>query len=531
VATTITKYDPVISTLGAPQPAWVSDPDDKVRVAAYDAYDNMYANAPGTFRLAMRGTNDKPVYIPSTRRLIEATNRYLGKNWQYTLTSISGNAQDVIEGKAWLDRVYALTHAHSKFYSFKRNMLIKGDAVFHVVADLSKPSGSRIRVLELNPRTYFRIEDPTDPEELQGVYIVNLITTGEQATQVAVRQSYRYVTVGGKRKVQSQLAFFEPGFWDDRWAGHPALKPVPIPVEWDTPDTRSKMAGQMLPDSVTTIPVYHGVNNRADEDPYGASEISGIESVIASLNQSMSDEDITLALQGLGLYVTTASAPINADTGEQEDWLIAPGYVIEIQPGTEMKRVDGLPHLVPFQQHMQSLTDSMDKASGVTATAVGSVDVTVAASGVALRLDMAPILAKNMEKEVELIAVLDNMGQDLLDQWAKVDGVPVAEDLLVTNTFDDPLPIDRAGIVTEVTALVGKGLMSRAFAVTYLKSKLGYDFPDDMLDQINADIDKESARLAQEIASQQTFPSLAAGDPGTGDGSVAPQDSLTGANA
>src|SRR6185312_1563504 len=239
---------------------------------------------------------------------------------------------------------------------------------------------------------------------------------------------------------------------------------------------------------------------RQDEERFGTSEISGMETLIAGLNQAASDEDIALALQGLGMYVTTAPRPVDGDTGEETDWFIEPGYVLELKEGQVFQRVAGLDKLQPFQEHLDKVSQWMDESAGLSAVAVGNVDATVAASGVALRLDMAPILAKNAEKEGELMTVLDEMGNDLLQMWAAVDGAVIADDISVSNGFDDPLPIDRNGIVTEVTTLVKQGLMSKEYAVQVLKEKLGYNFPTNMLDQITADADAEAARVNAELA-------------------------------
>jgi hypothetical protein len=480
-------------------PAWVTDEDDQVRIAAYDAYDDMYGNAPQTFRVAMRGTNDKPIYVPSMKRIVEATNRYLGKGWAWVVSSAGANELDTSNATAWLTQLCAASRMPSKFFSFKRNMVKKGDGIFHVVADLDKAAGQRIRVLELDPRTYFRIDDPRDPERLLGVYIVNLITVGTTSkTTVAMRLEYRYMQpdAQGNSEIGSRLTFWEENGWDDRWPGHPDLKPVPVPDDWaDDP----LIHGIILPPSVTKLPVYHAVNNRQDEDPWGTSEAAGIETLIAAINQGASDEDITLALQGLGMYITNSAAPVDEE-GNETDWIISPGYVIELK-GIDKKfeRLDGVRTVLPFQDHLDYLGNQMDASSGVTATAVGNVDVSVAASGVALRLDMAPILAKNEEKETELKGVMNEMMTDLLAMWAPVDGVPQGDGLVVTCSFSDPLPIDRAAVILEVTNLVNLGVMSKEFATAYLQTKLGYQFPEGMADQIAKEQDEESARVTAEI--------------------------------
>lgn len=505
--TTIKKYASVIKTLGLPMPSHITDPVDAARVAAYDAYDDMYANVPQTFKLAMRGTNDNPVYVPSTQRIVETTNRYLGVGWNWTITSAADNAAEAEAARAWLATVYTNNKMPSKLGSFKRGMLKRGDAIFHVIGHPDRPQGSRVQVLEIHPRTYFPIPDPTDPEGLLGVYILSLITVEEggglinASSVVAMRQSYRYETVKGKRRVFSQLSFFEPNAWDDRFAGHEPLRPVAIPSDWDTPAMQPVLDGVLLPETVTRLPVYHAVNNRSDEETFGTAEVAGMETLVAAMNQAVSDEDITLALQGLGIYVTDSAGPKDED-GNETDWIIQPGYVIELKAGEKFTRVDGITNMEPFQDHIKTLSGSIDQSGGLSAVAVGNVDAATAASGVALRLDMAPILAKNSEKEGELLGTLDQLGNDLLQMWSPVDSVAITEDVTVADSFDDPLPVDRTAVVAEITALVTAGLMSKEFALTVLKAKLGYDFPSDMLDSISADADAESARVAQELAAQ-----------------------------
>lgn len=518
--TTINRYASVVTTLGRPLPSWVKSQDDAVRVAAYDGYDDMYANVPNTFAVAMRGTNDNPVYVPSTKRIVEAVNRYLGKGWNWTVSDADKNAAAEEAARAWLSAVYTNNKMPSKFASAKRGMLRRGDAILHVLGRLDRPAGQRVQIVEINPRTYFPIDDPTDPEGLLGVYIVNLWTVPDSAGSsltrtVAMRQSYRYRTVSGKQRVFSQLEFFESDAWDDRIVGSDPVKPVETPEAFDVPSMQAVLKGVLLPESVTKIPVYHIVNSRMDEERFGTAEVAGMETLVAAKNQAVSDEDITLALQGLGLYVTTAGQPVD-DEGNATDWVIAPGYVIELKLGEEFRKVEGIKDMKPYQDHINTVSHELDGSAGLSAVAIGNADAATAASGIALRLDMAPILANNQEKEGELLTILDEIGNDLLTMWSPVDGAALAETVMVANSFDDPLPVDRAATVLEITQLVAAGLMSKEFAIGVLKDKLGYDFPVTMLDDISAAADAEAARVNAELALAQANNPNANGDPNAG---------------
>lgn len=492
--TLITKYNSVIKTLSRALPSWVNDSDDAVRVAAYDAYDDMYRNVPDTFAVALRGEEDQPIYVPSSKRIIEATNRYLAKNWAWTVSSASENDRMALQ--KYLFDLFTREEMTTKFYSIKRNSLKEGDALIHITVNAAAPAGQRLSISEINPRQYFRIPDPVNIEKATGCYIVQLLYADDGTTQISQRLEYKFTATG---TVSTRMSFYEPDGWDDRWVGHPPLKPTVTPAVYATnPGMQPLLAGFELPASVTAIPVYHIRNNREGGDPWGGSELAGMETLIAAINQGASDEDITLALQGLGIYTTTAVAPVDSD-GAETDWIIQPGYVLELKPGQTFNRVDGVKSLVPYQEHLAYLGTKLDESSGLSKVAIGNVDVQVAQSGIALRLDMAPILAKNEEKEAELLAKLDQFLHDLVFMWAPVDGFTPAPDAIVINSFGDPLPLDRSAVISEITTLVAAQLMSKEFAVAYLTAKLGYQFPVDMLSTIFDEQDSVMARLAGEL--------------------------------
>ncbi len=502
------RYASVITALGLPQPTWVSDVEDKARVAAYDGYDNMFENNVGTFRLALRGEEDQPVYVPSARKIVEATVRYLAKGWSFTVASLSADPQSAASDAAGLtlalNQMVVREEFLSKFTSMKRNLLKRGDALFHITANFAAPAGQRLSIREIHPRTFFRIPDPADEQGLVGCYIVDLIMADDGKTQIVRRMQYLYQ--GGK--VFAQLGFFEPGSWDDRWAGHPPIRIVETPEAYRDPKFGALLSGTVLPPSVTQIPVYHFRNRRDSAEPFGTSQISGVETLITAVNQGTTDEEVTLALQGLGCYVTDAAPPVD-EAGNETDWIVAPGEVIELKSaGSKFARIEGVTTVVPFQDHIGMLKNDIKESTGLSNTAIGQVDAAVVASGVALRLDMAPILAQNEETETELLSRLDQMFFDIMTMWMPVDGTSVPAGLTVINSFSDPLPVDRAGTISEITALVTAGLMSREFAIQYIAEKLGFQFPADMAQQVATEQDTVASRLYAELAGS-TFPNQA----------------------
>lgn len=496
------KYNSVVGYLGLPLPTWVTSPDDAARVAAYDGYDDMYKNAPGTF--AIREGDEPPVLVPGARRIIEATNRYLGKDWEYTVTSVNPDAQvggaDQMNVQMAFHALFTREEFRSKMFSLKRNMLKRGDALLHITANFNAAAGARLSINEIHPRNFFRIPDPNNEEVLQGCYITDLIFADDGKTQIARRQEYRYQPDGS---ILTKLTFWEPNSWDDRYVGHPALKTasVPLAVKQD-PAMASLLTGFTLPPSVKMLPVYLFRNGREGGEPFGTSQVAGIETLIGAISQNVSDEDITLAIQGLGVYVTDSESPIDS-TGAETDWMISPGVVLQTKTGSKFDRVGGVSSVVPFGDHIKVLQGAIDQSAGLSATAVGMVDASVAASGVALRLDMAPILAQNEEKEEELRGRLDQMFFDLLTMWFPVDGFPTPAGVMVVNSFGDPLPVDRSGAIAEVISLVTAGLASKEWAINYLSETLGFQFPVGMMDAITqeaAGADPVGARILTEAA-------------------------------
>lgn len=481
------KYNSVVSYLAKPLPSWVPEVDDALRVAAYDGYDDMYRNVPQTF--IIRSGQDVPIYVPGAYRIVEATNRYLGKAWAWTVESIQPDAATNDAQTADLTlafhNLFVREEFKSKFFSLKRHMVQRGDALLHITANLAAPAGQRLTIDEPHPRSYFRITAAGDDNVTVGCYLTDLIYADDGKTQIARRQEYRY-DEAGSGQVFTKLSFWETNGWDDRFTDSPALKPVVTPEAYSgNPGLAQLLTGYFLPASVRTIPVYLFRNRREGGEPFGTSQIAGVETLVGAVNNTVSDEDISLALAGLGVFVTDSASPVD-ETGGETDWVIAPGVVLEVKTGSKFERISGVTSNVPFQEHLGYLDDAIEKSAGLSKTAVGDVDASVAASGVALRLDMAPILAQNEEKEVELLGRLDQIMFDLMTMWLPVDGTSIPPGLMITNSFGDPLPSDRAAIIAEITGLYTTGLITIDFAVEYLKARLGFQFPDNMVAQLEA---------------------------------------------
>lgn len=494
----LTPYSSVKPLMG-PLDQWLTA-EDAERLQAYAVYEGIYRNTPQVFKLVQRGDEQNPIYLPSARTIIEAKNRYLAKRWNFAVVPGLGTDQDRATLNFALQTLFRREIIKTKFATQKRWGLVRGDQVWQIVADEEKPEGRRISVYEVDPASYFPIYDPWNPDKILGVHLVDPVVNDGGKT-VIKRQTYRKTESG---TISYELSWWEAGAWDDR-DPDAKLKKITgkeIPAgDHNAPDTYE------LPPSITTLPVYHIKNNRITGQPFGSSDLAGFETLFTGINQTISDEDLTLALQGLGLYWTNSGPPTDSETGEETNWKFGPGWVLEIDEGTTFGRVSGVGSVDPMLAHIGKLEQSMREASGVPDIAVGSVDTQVAESGIALAFHMAPILAANEEKEDEILGVMDHFLFDLVTMWFPTfEGIDTPARAI--SSVDDPLPINRKAVLDEIITMVREGLVSIAYAQTLLSEKLGYDFPDEMLaaivtEQANLSAarnpDPFAARIQQEI--------------------------------
>lgn len=491
-------------------PTHVKNEFDRDRVAAYWTYTDIFHNVETAFEAVMRDDEGNEIarrYIPSARSIVEAVNRYLARDVQFTPDPLvalpDGTTADpdpaaLIQVMKLLGDFVKREEVMSKFLSLKRWLLVRGDACWHLLADDTKPEGTRLRLEELDPASYFPIYDPVDQTRIVGCHVVTVVDDDE-GEPIAQRQTYMKQDNG---TILSTLAFFEEDGWDDRAPfTEEDLAPVDVPERMSTSPL---LAGVTLPPQVTSLPVYHYRNNREGNSPFGRSQLQGIETLIVGINQTATDEDQAVGLQGIGVYYTTSGRPRD-NNGVEQEWVIAPAAMIELEDKDDkIGRVEGATNITSLLQHTAFLKQEARESAGIPDVAVGKVDVQVAESGIALAMQMAPLLAGNEERELEIKTKTDQMLYDIVTMW-----LPAFESLnpmgiTVSTSFGDPLPVNRKEILDEIVALVTNKLVSIAYAQTLLQEKLGYTIPADELTAIATEqqtlLDPTGARLDAEAA-------------------------------
>lgn len=460
-------------------------PEDQDRLRAYALYEDMYHNRPETFKVFLRGSDaDSGIYFPSAKKIIEAMNRFYCKDFNFVVPPGDGAAKETENTLIMhMGNLFRRENILSKFANQKRNGLIRGDVCWYLKADPAKPALSRISVLELSPANYFPIPDPNDAKRIIGCHIVDVVWDArekdDKSKKVARRQTYlksgvsfvpatnSYVEAPASTPgVWYETTHWEIGKWDDRNMKKEDMEQVKDAALVD-------VAMMQLPAQITSLPVYHWKNGPSDT-LFGTSELSGIETLIAAINQSMTDEDLTLVLQGLGVYATDSKAPVDA-MGKPTSWQMGPGIVVEHTAGTNFQRISGVSSVAPYQEHITAMQNAMQEGNGIPDIAAGKVDVTVAESGVSLALQLAPILASGKEKEGEILGVTDHMLYDLITMWFPAYEQLTFEGASASSTVGDPMPVNRDARIQEVMLLFTSSLITIAMAQAEL-AKLGYNF-------------------------------------------------------
>lgn len=465
------------------KPAHVKDTLDQERLQSYLLYEQMYWNVPETFKLTQRGTNSMPIYVPSSRTIVDTSNRYTAPDFALNIRPRAGgqDTNDVIAARLAMQDLFARERFRARFLGAKRYCQIQGDWVWHITADPLKPVGRRLTLTTLDPSMYFPIPDPDNIEKIVGVRLVIPVTEG---TDPAVRRLTYMKVVAGQGDSSTTTITVEEGIYKvDEWENADAT-PVRV-IKATTP----------LPPEITAIPVYHVKNFEEPGNPFGSSELRGLEIVMAAVNQTISDEELALALAGIGQYVTDAPHPVDPRTRQTVPWQLGPGTVNHVPTGHIFKRVEGVGSVAPYGDHYGRLWDALKWASASPDIAIGTVDVTIAESGIALALQMSPILAKSGEKDELIISTHDQMFFDVLNMWYPAYEETLFAEITVESLVGDKLPVDRAARFTELNDMLDRKVIDTQY-YREEAAKLGYVFPDD----IGARVEKEQKALAPVVA-------------------------------
>jgi hypothetical protein len=463
----------------------VTDELDIQRIQSYQLYEQIYWTVPDTFKASFRGTNNLSIYIPSGRVITDTTDQYCGAQFALSIIDkVSGRADspDAIAASQAMTDLFARERFLMKYGGNKLYGIMRGDWLWHVTANPAKLQGSRVTISAIDPAMYFPITHEDDVDVIVGCHLAVQITTPDGPR--VHRLTYRYLlddATGMPRQprvVTVEESVFELNQWE-----LPEGKPSAI--------IRPLAA---LPPTITALPVYHIPNTYEPGNPFGSSEMRGLERIMSSVNQTISDEDLALALDGIGMYATDAPEPTD-DDGNIVGWRLGPGRVVHVPEGSNFNRVTGISSTTPYGEHYDRLWSALKQAGRTPDVAVGVVDIAVAQSGIALALQLAPMTAKIEKKNTIVTDVHTQMFFDIINGWYPAYEQTTFTDLSVKAMCGSAIPVDRAARFAELTQMLADKVIDVQFYRDEV-TKLGYVFPADIQTRIDSAAAADAANQA-----------------------------------
>lgn len=468
------------------KPDWAPTDQDNERLGAYNTYEAMYWSIDQAFELIRRNDDGKAVYVPRPKMIVDTTAHYLLKGMKVGVADPKKNTELV----EFLDNFLARERFYSRFQVAKLSGVVRGDFVFHLTADPNKEQGTRLSLNSIDPACYFPEFDSDDLEKRTGVKLVEQSEHPTDPSKTVVKVLRYWFEYGPDGEKVSPLVWREENLWEmENWSNPAEAKKV-----------KALIPAATLPTDITAIPVYHFKNAEWEGYPFGNSELKGFERIFRAIDQAISDTEISLALVGLGVYATDAGRPRDSQ-GRETDWVVSPGQVWEMPGATMVKRLEGITSVTPVLDHVRYLEESLYDASGTSDVATGKVDVQTAESGIALALRFLPTLAKIEYRDTAGVEVLTQMWYDW-KFWVKAYESLDFTETKILITLGEKLPLNRDKLIMELNNMMDRKVISRQFYRDTLELQLGYEFPDDIQQQI---IDEEVAMAEAMMTLQQQF--------------------------
>jgi hypothetical protein len=468
------------SKLKASLSGWV--PNTEVdRIASYAKYDQMYWNDPKQFVLRVLD-GEEPLYIPNARTVVDTTAHYL-------LKGLSINCEGSEEEQLFLKNFLKREAFYSRWNVAKTSGVARGDFVFHLTADPTKADGTRISLNSVDPSMVFPVWDDDDPDKMVGVHIAQqyYLPNDPNKTRVRVLTYMKELPANGdasKAKISREESIYEL-----------------IPSWWSTGEEKPKLVKKLIPKGyldprITQLPVYWFKNKYWEGELFGSSELRGLETIQQAISQGSTDVSAALALEGLGVYATDGGRPVDG-SGNETDWEVAPGKVMEVPQGSYFRRVEGVGSITPARDQIDYLEGKLHEATGLTDVALGTVDAQVAQSGIALAIKFIPTLAKLETRDQEGIDKLTQLFYDWKTWVAIFERKTLSGDIV--PSIGDKLPTDRTARVNELNNMYDRHVISGQYYRDEM-TKLGYSFPEWKVMEEQIKLDLQVTRLASEAA-------------------------------
>lgn len=351
-------------------------------------------------------------------------------------------AQTIRLAEQALDNLYAEHDQHALDYQSAVDAAVLGDGAFKVTWDVER--GAPL-IAAVDPAGLWAWWEPDNPRRV---------------TRVAQRYTLR---------VEDAARLF-PGV--ERRDG----SPLTVVEDWTAERLRVELGGDQVVDRENPygwIPYVLFPNDARPHEFWGASDLEDVLDVCRELNQRMTTVSRILQVSGYPITVlenVTGSDGIRAEPGAiwelPED---SKAYLLDMLGG----RAVGL-HI----DYVNLLYRQLHDLSETPRTAFG--DSGRALSGVALEVEIQPLVQKVMRKRRVWDGVYRRRNALALDLLERFGGLPLAGLRRTRTVWGEVLPSDRSALARDEARLVAAGIHSRRHAMAIL----GDPDPDATWDEV-----------------------------------------------
>lgn len=303
------------------------------------------------------------------------------------------------------------------------------------------------------------------------------------------------------------------------------------------------------PNPLGTIPFIHIANRKVPSSPWGLSDIQDVTDLNREYNQTATYVEDIINYYASPTTVITGAKSADLQRGPKKVWAI-PNIDAKI---TNLELNDELDGPLKF---LELMLNNMHQIVGIPVGSLGQTQPISNTSGVALQMQMLPLMQKFRQKGVQYAAGFRRLNELILRAVAiyepqmlmfdatrdaplgdgQLDQLDMYDPLTYRNSveFASPLPIDKLIALNEIQMEMALGLQSKTGALKRLGEAYPAEKLEELLNELNEDVLEQGALdlLKAQIAvviSMMTGVPLGESGAVSSDGSGAPQPDVSSA--
>ncbi len=355
------------------------------------------------------------------------------------------------------------------------NAAVLGDGIYKVFWDAA---AGRIRVVSVDPFTFFAAWGADDLATLQRVEVAYALTAADAAMRYAAPVQAEAgppsapadgsilarIANATARRLPRRIGVEPAGAGGSAGGAVSGGGLVEVVETWTAATFRLEVGGRVVregPNPYGVIPFVHVPNLPGPNECWGRSDLADVMPLNRELDERMSDQADVIRYH--------ADPPVVFRGVEDHDAItVGPGSVWDIPRDADVRLLEWQGQPVAVQEHINQVLRALYETSETPRTAFG--DSGRLLSGVALETELRPLIQKTLRKRIVWGAALRRRARLT---WQVAEGVGLAPPgafagLRPRIVWPSMMPQDDVQDVRNNVALVAAGLRSRQTALDAL---------------------------------------------------------------